>query len=65
MLGPDPERLDHRVLHGVLSGGEVLPAPDQPGQHLGAKGPDDLIDVVRSPLGPHDQAITSRTSIHS
>ena len=65
MLGPDPESLDHRVLHRILGGGEVLPAPNQSGQHLRRQGPDELIDVVRSPLGTHDQAITSRTSIHS
>ena len=65
MLGPDAKRLDHRVLHGILGRGEVLSTPDQPGQHLRHQGPDELIDVVRSPLGAHDQAITSRTSIHS
>ena len=65
MLGPDSERLDQRVLYGVLGRGEVLPAPHQLGQHLGCKGPDDVIDVVRSPISPHYQAITSRTSIHS
>ncbi len=65
MLGPDAQRLDDRVLHGILGRREVLPAPDQAGQDLGCQGPDDLIAVVRSPLGTHDQAITSRTSIHS
>ena len=65
MLGPDAKGLDHRVLHGILSRGEILSTPEQSGQHLRYQGPDELVDVVRSPLGAHDQAITSRTSIHS
>ena len=57
--------LDHRVLHGILGGGELLAAPEQPGQHPRCEGPDELVDVVRSRRGAHDQAITTRTSIHS
>jgi len=64
MLGPDPESLNQRVLNGILSSGEVLPSPNQLGQHLWRQGPDELIKVARSLLVT-DQAITSRTSIHS
>ena len=64
MLGPDPESLDHRVLYRILGIGEVLTTSNQIGQNLRRKGPDELIEVARSPLGS-DQAITSRTSIHS
>lgn len=65
MLGPDAECLDHRLLHGILSRDEILSAPNQPGQHLRCQGPGGQVNVVRSPLGAPDQAITSRTSIHS
>ena len=65
MLRPHAERLDDRVLHRILGRGEVLSTPDQTGQHLRCQGPDDRVDVARSPLGAHGQAITSRTSIHS
>ena len=64
MLGPDPESFNQSVLNRILRGGEVLPAPNQPGQHLGRQGPDELIKITRSPFET-GQAITSRTSIHS
>ena len=64
MLGPDPESFNQRVLHRILRRDEVLPAPNQFGQHLRRQGPDELVKVARSLLGT-GQAITSRTSIHS
>ena len=65
VLGPDPQRLDDRLLHGILGSRELLPAAQQAGEHVRCERPDELVEPVRSPLGAPSQDITSRTSIHS
>ena len=39
MLGPDPQRVQQRLLQRVLGGVEVLAAPQQARQHLRDEGP--------------------------
>lgn len=38
VLGPDPERLQQRLLQRVLGGIEILTAADQAGEHPGDEG---------------------------
>ena len=72
MLGPDPERLQQRLLQRVLGGVEVLAPPDQarenPRDEAAQRA---LVQPWRRLVGHAGQScegasdMTSRTSIHS
>ncbi len=72
MLGPHPQRVDERLLQGVLGGVEVLAPADQGREHPGDEGAQRaLVHPSRRLLGHAGSAsagapdMTSRTSIHS
>ena len=60
VLGPDPQRLEERLLEGVLGGVEVLATPDQSGEDARDEGAQGTLVQL-----PRRQDMTSRTSIHS
>ena len=72
VLGPDPQRLQQRLLQRVLGGVEVLAPPDQAREHprdesaqraLVQRSPGSSITPRQSSEGAPD--MISRTSIHS
>ena len=72
VLGPYPQRLQHRLLQRVLGGVEVLAAPDQAREHPRNESAQcalvrpsgRLVDHAASVVGGRSHMI-SRTSIHS
>ena len=72
MIGPDPERLQQRLLQRVLGGIEVLAPPDQAREHPRDEGAQRALVQPSRRLVDHAASgvcgrshMTSRTSIHS
>ena len=73
VLGPDPQRLQQRLLERVLGGVEVLAPPDQAREHPRDEGAQRALVQPSHRLVGHAGSVrptgapdmTSRTSIHS
>ena len=72
VLGPDPQRLQQRLLQRVLGGVEVLAPPDQAREHPRDESAQRALVQLSRRLVDHAASVvrgrshmTSRTSIHS